>query len=96
MYVLANQVANKVHIVHVFHTVHVIAKVAEEREREMRESLEQQRMAVFETVNEQEDRLRRERGGVAPGEVAVNFNLLKPHPQFIYHTTLPEEGDGDV
>ena len=66
-----------------------------EREREMREVLEQQQMSVFESLNEREERLRREKEREQAGEEVVNFTLLKPHPQFIYHTTLPGEDDSE-
>ena len=59
----------------------------------MREVLEQQQMTMFETIHEREERLRLEKEREQSGEEIVNFTLLKPHPQFIYHTTLPEEGD---
>ena len=39
-----------------------------EREREMREVLEQQQMSVFESLNEREERLRREKEREQAGE----------------------------
>ena len=33
--------------------------------------------------------------GAAADELERRFTLLKPHPQFLYHTTLPGNDDAD-
>ena len=55
----------------------------EEQDREMKE----QRFR-FETAAEREDRIKREREQKEFGEVAVNFTLVKPHPEYVYHTVV--------
>lgn len=67
------------------------AQVAEEREREIR--LRQMAMPRFETAEEQRECLKRDKQRQEFGEVAVNFTLVKPHPQYVYHTALPGESE---
>ena len=42
----------------------------------------------FETAAEKGERMKRDREEREFGEVAVNFTLVKQHPQYIYHTVL--------
>jgi hypothetical protein len=58
-----------------------LRKGMKEKEREIKE----QRLR-FETAAEREERMKREREEREFGEVAVNFTLVKQHPQYIYHT----------
>ena len=58
-----------------------VVQSMEEQEREMKE----QRFR-FETAAEREERQKREREEKEFGEVAVNFTLVKPQPQYMYHT----------
>lgn len=58
-------------------------------ERAMKLLIEQQQIPQFETVKEQEERLKREMEQQEFGEVAINFTLVKPQPEYFYHTSLP-------
>lgn len=64
-----------------------IVQAAEERALKL--ELEQQQIPRFETAQEQEERLKRELEQQEFGEVAVNFTLVKPQPEYIYHTSIP-------
>ena len=43
----------------------------------------------LETAAEREERKRQEREKEEAIDVTVNFTLVKPHSQYIYHTPLP-------
>ena len=60
--------------------------------------MRQKEMLRFETAEEHEERIKREKEKQEFGDVAVSFTLLKPQPQYIYHTALPDInilGDGN-
>lgn len=63
-------------------------------ERALKLEIEQQQIPRFETAQEQKERLKRELEQQEFGEVAVNFTLVKPQPEYIYHTSIPG-GDPD-
>ena len=66
-------------------------QAAEERERMIQMEIDRQQKAVprFETAQEREERLKREKEQEQFGEVAVTFTLTTPHPDYTYYTDLP-------
>ena len=58
----------------------------------MREREQMMMKFDFETVTERQQRMQREKEKKEFDDVTVNFTLVKPHPQYVYHTTLPAEG----
>ena len=69
-------------------------------DKEAHENLTEERkklaMPRFETLQEREDRLRREKERAEFGDVSVAFRLSTPNPGYTYYTDLPEGFRNDV